>query len=88
MEQFIAWYCSEPRLALSRTVILRFRLYLVIWAWQRELSISALRQSGDWRMQIPALSVRSLLRELRGQRAKQLGARTGNWLTQDQARLL
>lgn len=28
MEQFIDWYCSEPRLALSRTVVLRFRLHL------------------------------------------------------------
>jgi hypothetical protein len=28
MEQFINWYCSEPRLALNRTVVLRFRLYL------------------------------------------------------------
>jgi hypothetical protein len=25
MEQFISWYCSEPRLALNRTVVLRFR---------------------------------------------------------------
>ena len=28
MEQFITWYCSEPRPALNRTVVLRFRLYL------------------------------------------------------------
>jgi integrase len=28
MEQFITWYRSEPRLALNRTVVLRFRLYL------------------------------------------------------------
>ena len=28
MEQFIAWYCSEPRLALNRAVVLRFRLHL------------------------------------------------------------
>ena len=28
MEQFITWYCSEPRLALNRTVVFRFRLYL------------------------------------------------------------
>jgi hypothetical protein len=28
MEQFIAWYCFEPRLALNRTVVLRFRLHL------------------------------------------------------------
>jgi hypothetical protein len=28
MEQSIDWYCSEPRLALNRTVVLRFRLHL------------------------------------------------------------
>src|SRR6202789_2220090 len=28
LEQFITWYCSEPRLALNRAVVLRFRLYL------------------------------------------------------------
>lgn len=28
MEQFITWYCSEPRLALNRAVVLRFRLNL------------------------------------------------------------
>ena len=28
MEQFIDWYCSEPRLALNQTVVLRFRLHL------------------------------------------------------------
>jgi hypothetical protein len=28
MEQFMTWYCSEPRLALNRTVVLRFRLHL------------------------------------------------------------
>ena len=28
MEQFITWYCSEPRLALNRTVVLGFRFYL------------------------------------------------------------
>ena len=27
MEQFITWYCSEPRLALNRAVVLRFRLH-------------------------------------------------------------
>ena len=35
----------------------------IFWAWHLELSISALRQSGDWRMklQIPACSVRNSL---------------------------
>jgi hypothetical protein len=28
IEQFIAWYCSEPRLALSRIVVVRYRIHL------------------------------------------------------------
>ena len=28
MKEFIAWYCSEPRLALNRSVVLRYRLRL------------------------------------------------------------
>ena len=28
IEEFIRWYCSEPRLAFSRTVILRYRFFL------------------------------------------------------------
>ncbi|MGA7924791.1 MAG: hypothetical protein WCA20_02220 [Candidatus Sulfotelmatobacter sp.] len=26
--QFIAWYCSEPRLAFNRIVVVRYRMYL------------------------------------------------------------
>lgn len=28
MSQFIMWYCSEPRLALHRIVVLRYRQHL------------------------------------------------------------
>jgi hypothetical protein len=28
MEEFIGWYCSEPRLSFSRTVVLRYRFFL------------------------------------------------------------
>ena len=28
IDEFIAWYCSEPRLALNRAVVLRYRLHL------------------------------------------------------------
>ena len=28
IDQFIAWYCSEPRLAFNRIVIVRYRMYL------------------------------------------------------------
>jgi hypothetical protein len=28
IDEFVDWYCSEPRLALNRTVVLRYRGYL------------------------------------------------------------
>src|SRR5665811_1566171 len=27
IEEFIAWYCSEPRLALNRIVVVRYRIH-------------------------------------------------------------
>ena len=46
MEQFITWYCSEPRLALNRAVVLRFRLYFESRVSQRELSTKGSPRSG------------------------------------------
>jgi hypothetical protein len=28
IEQFITWYCSEPRLALNRILVVRYRIHL------------------------------------------------------------
>jgi hypothetical protein len=28
IDEFVAWYCSEPRLAFNKTVVLRYRFYL------------------------------------------------------------
>jgi hypothetical protein len=28
LDEFISWYCSEPRLALKRMVVLRYRMHL------------------------------------------------------------
>lgn len=28
IEEFIDWYCSEPRLSFSRAVVVRYRMYL------------------------------------------------------------
>jgi site-specific recombinase XerC len=91
MEQFITWYCSEPRLALNRTVVLRFRLYLESLGLasgtvnQRLAAVRRLAyEAADSGLLSPKLAAG--IRRVKG--AKQLGARTGNWLTQDQARLL
>ena len=31
IDQFIAWYCSEPRLAFNRIVVVRYCMYLESW---------------------------------------------------------
>ena len=91
MEQFITWYCSEPRLALNRTVVLRFRLYLEslgLAAGTVNQRLAAVRrlayEAADSGLLSPELAAG--IRRVKG--AKQLGARMGNWLTQDQTRLL
>src|SRR5919204_5709240 len=28
IDEFVDWYCSEPRLAFSKTVVLRYRIHL------------------------------------------------------------
>ena len=28
IDEFVEWYCSEPRLAFNRTVVLRYRIHL------------------------------------------------------------
>jgi integrase len=91
MEQFITWYYSEPRLALNRTVVLRFRFHLEslgLAAGTVNQRLAAVRrlayEAADSGLLSPELAAG--IRRVKG--AKQLGARTGNWLTQDQARLL
>ncbi len=91
MEQFIEWYCSEPRLALNRTVVLRFRLHLEslgLAAGTINQRLAAVRrlayEAADSGLLSPELAAG--IRRVKG--VKQLGCRAGNWLNQDQTRLL
>src|SRR5271168_2051754 len=91
MEQFIDWYCSEPRLALNRTVVLRFRLHLEslgLAAGTINQRLAAVRrlayEAADSGLLSPELAAG--IRRVKG--VKQHGCRAGNWLNQDQARLL
>ena len=91
MEQFIDGYCSEPRLALNRTVVLRFRLHLEslgLAAGTINQRLAAVRrlayEAADAGLLSPELAAG--IRRVKG--VKQLGCRAGNWLNQDQARLL
>jgi len=41
LDQFIAWYCSEPRLAFNRIVVTRYRMHLE----SRGLAASTINQA-------------------------------------------
>src|ERR1035437_5046651 len=91
MDQFIAWYCSEPRLALNRTVVLRFRLYLeslgLVSATinQRLAAVRHLAyEAADSGLLSPELAAG--IRRVKG--VKQLGQRSGNWLNLEQCQSL
>jgi integrase len=91
IREFVAWYCSEPRLAFNRTVVLRYRIHLE----QRQyapatinLRLAAVRrvayEAADAGLLSPELAAG--IRRVKGVRC--LGVRLGNWLTPDQGRRL
>ena len=53
IDQFIAWYCSEPRLAFNRIVVVRYRMYLESAVWPQTPSISNSRPCVAWLMKLP-----------------------------------
>src|SRR5207244_7812045 len=91
IDEFIGWYCSEPRLAFNRTVVLRYRFFLE----QKNLAPSTInvRLAAVRRLAYEASDTGLLSTDLpagirRVKGAKRLGARIGNWLTADQSRIL
>src|SRR5215469_11095212 len=84
MDEFIAWYCSEPRLALNRAVVLRYRLQLE----EKKLAASTInvRLAAVRRLAYEAADTGLLSPELvagirRVKGMPQLGRRVGNWLS-------
>src|SRR6202165_2399700 len=91
IDEFIEWYCSEPRLAFNRTVVLRYRFFLE----QKNLAPSTInvRLAAVRRLAYEASDTGLLSPDLaagirRVKSAKRLGVRIGNWLTVDQSRTL
>ncbi len=91
INEFITWYCSEPRLAFNRAVVLRYRFFLE----QRNLApstinvrLAAVRRlayaASDAGLLSPDLAAG--IRRVKG--AKPLGVRICNWLTVDQSKAL
>jgi len=88
IREFVGWYCSEPRLAFNRTVVLRYRIHLE----QRQyapatinLRLAAVRrvayEAADAGLLSPELAAG--IRRVKG--VRRLGVRLGNWLTLEHA---
>jgi site-specific recombinase XerD len=88
IDQFVAWYCSEPRLAFNRIVVVRYRMYLE----SRHLAANTINQqlAAVRRLAHEAADASLLSPELaagigRVKGVKQLGFRAGNWLSAEQS---
>src|SRR5438270_14087267 len=89
IDDFIAWYCSEPRPAFNKTVVLRYRLQVEarhLASSTINLRLAAVRrlayEAADTGLLSPELAAG--IRRVKG--ARKIGVRLGNWLTADQSR--
>jgi site-specific recombinase XerD len=88
IDEFVLWYCSEPRLSFNKTVVTRYRIHLE----ERQLApgtvnvrLAAVRrlayEAADTGLLSPELAAG--IRRVKG--SKKLGIRLGNWLTANEA---
>jgi site-specific recombinase XerD len=91
IDEFIQWYCSEPRLSFNKVVVTRFRIFLEsrgLAAATINGRLAAVRrlayEAADAGLLSPELA--TSIRRVKG--PKKLGVRLGNWLTADEARRL
>jgi site-specific recombinase XerD len=89
--EFVEWYCSEPRLAFNRTVVLRYRINLEQKQFAPStinLRLAAVRriayEGADSGLLSPELAAG--IRRVKG--VRRLGVRVGNWLTAEQGKRL
>ena len=91
IDEFIDWYCSEPRLSFGRTVVLRYRIHLEsrnLAPGTINVRLAAVRrlayEAADAGLLSPELAAG--IRRVKG--VKKLGVRLGNWLSPNEARAL
>jgi len=88
IEKFVAWYCSEPRIAFNRIVVVRYRIHLeslCLAANTINQHLAAVRRLAHEAADAGLLSPDLAAGIARVKGVKQLGQRSGNWLTQDQS---
>jgi site-specific recombinase XerD len=88
IDQFIAWYCSEPRLAFNRIVVVRYRMHLEsrgLAANTINQQLAAVRRLAHEDADAGLLSPELAAGISRVKGVKQLGFRAGNWLSAAQS---
>src|ERR1700758_3854784 len=90
IDEFIQWYCSEPRLSFNKVVVTRFRIALEnrgLAAGTINGRLAAVRrlayEAADAGLLSPELAAG--IRWVKG--VRKLGVRLGNWLTAGEGRL-
>src|SRR5437764_6203817 len=91
IDEFVDWYCSEPRLAFNRIVVLRYRSHLEsrqLAPGTINLRLGAVRRLAYEAADCGLLSadLAAGIRRVKG--VKKLGVRLGNWLTAEQGERL
>src|SRR6202051_405314 len=91
IDEFVDWYCSEPRLALNRIVVLRYRSHLEsrqLAPGTVNLRLGAVRRLAYEAADCGLLSadLAAGIRRVKG--VKKLGVRLGNWVTAEQGKAL
>jgi hypothetical protein len=91
IDEFVDWYCSEPRLSFNRAVVLRYRIHLEgrrLAPGTVNLRLGAVRrlayEAADCGLLSPDLAAG--IRRVKG--VKKIGVRLGNWLTAEQSQKL
>src|SRR5258706_13248070 len=91
IDEFVDWYCSEPRLSFSKTVVVRYRMHLEsrrLAPGTINLRLGAVRrlayEAADCGLLSAALAAG--IRRVKG--VKELGLRLGNWLSAEQGQEL
>ena len=91
IDEFVEWYCSEPRLSFSKTVVVRYRMHLELRHLAPgtiNLRLGAVRRLAYKAAECGLLSadLAAGIRRVKG--VKKLGVRLGNWITPEQAKSL
>ena len=91
IDEFVDWYCSDPRLAFNRIVVLRYRAHLEsrqLAPGTINLRLGAVRRLAYEAADCGLLSadLAAGIRRVKG--VKKLGVRLGNWLTAEQGQAL